>query len=192
MRAGVREQRRQRGEGHRRRGGLEVGVGLGAGEEPGGAAEPVHAEAPITLANSQAAARGPSPRAARRSSPAAKASPAPDGSTTSTRRGGQLERLVAARGDEPALAQRDDHGAGAELEEALGLPARVALSRQRGRLVVVRHEVVDLGQDARDVVERERPARRDGDVEHDRACRACRARRSCSASSSCRRAGSTR
>ena len=126
----------------------------------------VHAEAPITLPNSRQRRRL-QPWSSPYTRPAAKASPAPEGSTTSTARSGQLDLLVAAHRDEPAFAHRDDDCPGAEPEQTLGLPARVALSGERRRLVVVRHEVVDLGQDARDVVERERTARRGDDVEDD-------------------------
>ena len=189
-RAGVREQGRQRDERH----GVQVSRKASASarvKSPAVQPSFVHAEAPITLRELEAAAEVPVLE-----QPVDE--PGGEGVTGAGRldevdaRGGQLDRLVAARGDEPALAQRHDHGPGAELEQALGLPARVALSRQRGRLVVVRHEVVDLGQDARDVVERQCSARPERRRRTRRACPARRACRSCSASSSCRSAGSTR
>ena len=149
-----------------RRVALEEGVGLGAGEQPGGAAE--------VGARRGADHAGELERAAQRpvlEQPVDE--PGGEGVAGAGRLdevdvgGRQLERLVAGRREQPTFAERDDDRAGAELEQALRLSARIALARERGCFVVVRDEVVDLGQDVRDVVERQRPAGRRDDVEDD-------------------------
>ena len=94
-----RQAARHRDEGHARA--SEESVGLVAREQPGGAAEGVHAEAPITLASSTQRPQRPALEQAE-DRPAAKASPAPDGSTASTRGAGNSNAPRSSRRPEPA------------------------------------------------------------------------------------------
>ena len=92
------------------------------------------------------------PRTIAVTTPAAKASPQPEGSTTGHVVGAASPALTAARGERAPSAACDDCGLRACFRQRRRLFDGVVLSREQSGLVVVRQEIVDHRQEPRQIL----------------------------------------